>query len=735
MLRTSLAAALLFVSGVPLAAQETESPPLLPVTQRHFFRQSSPEIPSVPYATEMVCQVVVAVRNQPGFGPSDFEAMVAVYASGGLAVVPSNSPLPTNVGFVLKSGAVSFNFARNTGFSLSASLTLSHRAESLGQLEAAVPPGVWNLEAATTPSATHIATRTLRHEAPPDPLRLENFAALQAWNGGSLTVNWSPVRPFSQDPMTLEIRRADGTVVYSSIPATQFPALPAVTTLTLGSRTVTIPAFAAAPGEVFTAQFRYVAQVSFDAQGALNANRHEIFFEFPIRRLGAAPALTAQPAGRTVVPGSPFTLTAAATGAELSYQWRRNGQPLAGATSATYAVAAAQAGDSGDYTVVVANAFGSVTSDVARISVAAALAAPALAAPVAGVRVLQGAAATLTVAATGDGVSYQWKRDGVAIPGATQSSYWIPAARYAERGNYTVVVSNAAGAVESTPAALAVDPVPRLANLSVRTRIGGPEAPLTVGITAGGDAAARKTVLIRGAGPTLAAFGVTGAAPAVEIIVSRGAQSIASNRGWGGLPAIAAAGTAVGAFPFADAASLDAALVLPIAPGGYTTRIAAADPGGVALAEIYDATPDAEFLVSSPRLINLSALAVVGTGGDLLIAGFNLAGSGNQRLLVRAVGPTLGLFGVGDPLVDPRLELRAAGASTATAENDNWDAGPRSAEIAAAAASVGAFALAAGSKDAVLLVDLPPGSYTAQVSGVAGGTGTALIEIYAVAAP
>lgn len=722
MLRTFLATALLLVSGVPLAAQESEPPPLLPVTQRHFFRQTSAAAPSAPYSTELICRIMI-VRDQP-----NMQAIIASTAALGRVVIPTDRALVANLAFVLQSGSRSFPFVPNSVSSAAASLDYSRTAESIAQLETLVPPGPWTIDAAP-PSQIRYATRTIAFGPAPDPVRLENFASLQAWNGGALTIAWTQIRAFSSVQLVLDIRRADGTVVYSSLTP------PAASTLTLASRTVTIPAFAAAPGEVFTAQFRYLAQSSFDAEGAMNANRHEIYFEFPIRRLGPAPVLTAQPAGRAVQVGSPFTLAATATGTELSYQWRRNGQPLAGATSATYAVAAAQAGDSGDYSVVVTNPFGSVTSDVARISVAATLIPPALTAPVAGVRVLQGAAATLTVAATGDGLSYQWKRDGVAIPGATQSSYRIPSARYAERGNYTVLVTNAAGTVESAPAVLAVDPVPRLANLSIRTRIGGPDAPLTVGITAGGQSAAGKTVLIRGAGPTLAAFGVTGAAPAVELVVARGAQPVASNRGWSGLPAIVAAGAAVGAFPFADATSLDAALLLPIAPGGYTTRISTADPGGVVLAEIYDATPDAEFLVSSPRLINLSALAKAGTGGDILIAGFNLAGTGTQRLLVRAIGPTLGVFGVPDPLADPRLELFAAGAAVATAANDNWETGPRAAEIAAAAAATGAFALPAGSLDAVLLVELPPGSYTAQVSGAAGATGSALIEIYALTSP
>jgi hypothetical protein len=117
----------------------------------------------------------------------------------------------------------------------------------------------------------------------------------------------------------------------------------------------------------------------------------------------------------------------------------------------------------------------------------------------------------------------------------------------------------------------------------------------------------------------------------------------------------------------------------------------------------------------------------VGTGGNVLITGFVVGGSGTGRILVRAAGPALSAFGLGGVLVDPKLELfRSVGASSVlVAENDDW-----SNTTLAAQQSVGAFALTPGSKDAVLVATLEPGSYTAQVSGVGGTTGVALVEIY-----
>jgi hypothetical protein len=108
-----------------------------------------------------------------------------------------------------------------------------------------------------------------------------------------------------------------------------------------------------------------------------------------------------------------------------------------------------------------------------------------------------------------------------------------------------------------------------------------------------------------------------------------------------------------------------------------------------------------------------------------LIAGFAVTGDVAKTLLIRGVGPKLATFGVGDRLTDPKIEVRTVG-DVMLAANDDW-----SPSVAAATPGLG-FAFDAGSKDAALLVTLPPGAYTAQLSGADGGTGTGLIEIYEV---
>ena len=136
---------------------------------------------------------------------------------------------------------------------------------------------------------------------------------------------------------------------------------------------------------------------------------------------------------------------------------------------------------------------------------------------------------------------------------------------------------------------------------------------------------------------------------------------------------------------------------------------------------------------SATLLANISTRGVVGTGGDILIAGLTIGGTSAITVLVRAAGPALAALGVTGTLADPELKiLNNAGATVA--QNDNWETpapgGATSAQISAAFARLGGFAFPAGSRDAAVLVTLPPGGYSAQISGVGGTTGVALVEAY-----
>lgn len=415
----------------------------------------------------------------------------------------------------------------------------------------------------------------------------------------------------------------------------------------------------------------------------------------------------------------------------MTFQWRRDGVPLPGQTNSQLFLENMQVADSGVYTLTATNSRGSATSPGFRAIVRPNPQAPFIVDPPITRQATLGAPANLRVRAVGTGpITYQWERSGQDIAGATNATLVLPATRFADTGFYRVRVSNPFGVTEAGPASIALSNPPRLTNLAVRSRAGTGTQALLVGFTLGGEVfGSAPFLLVRGVGPALAPFGVSDALadPRLDVISTlRGVMQ--SNDNWGGSSTISSAAAAVGAFPFLDPASRDAAVLTSFSDGGYTVQIQGAGGAtGVALAEIYDTTETARATTFQPRLINLSARTHVGTGGDILIAGFAVAGSGPKTLLIRGIGPGLTQFGLTGVLADPKLALFSG--TTLLEENDNWSG---SASLAAAATGVGAFSIPAESRDAVLLVTVPPGSYSAQVSGVGNTTGVALVEVYEV---
>ena len=326
-------------------------------------------------------------------------------------------------------------------------------------------------------------------------------------------------------------------------------------------------------------------------------------------------------------------------------------------------------------------------------------------------------------------------------------SYTIGSVQAADAGEYSVAVSSpSGGTVVSTAAVLSVQPVATsadtiLTNLSTRAVVGAGSDVMIAGFVVGGTTS--KNIFVRAAGPALAGFGVAGALanPALRIVNNSGA-TVAENDDWdtggAGTPLIAAANR-LGGFAFARG-SRDAALLTTLVPGAYTAIVSgAANTGGIALVEAYDA--DVDLATSrTRRLVNIATRGRVTGGDNLLIAGLVVTGPAPRTFLIRAIGPTLGRapFNLAGAMLDPFLRIYRG--STLLRENDDWDT-PASAQTAlrAAATQVGAFALMEtrdpvlrSGLDSAMLMTLPPGSYTAQVSGFEGSTGIALVEIYEV---
>jgi hyaluronate lyase len=336
-----------------------------------------------------------------------------------------------------------------------------------------------------------------------------------------------------------------------------------------------------------------------------------------------------------------------------------------------------------------------------------------------GITAAVGTGVTLTVAASGE-PTIQWRKNGVNLAGATAGTLTFNALTAEDTASYDAVLTNTAG-TEFSSSAVVIATAPltaRLRNLSVRTTLAA-EQILIVGLTMAGGT---KDVLLRAAGPGLAALGVPGAMEDPRLAVfTTGAVAVrsAENNNWEGNAAVRAANAALGAFPFPSDASLDAALVTPIA-GGRTVQVSGPTGGGV-IVEVYEHGAG-----NAVRFTSLSARNLVGTGANLLFVGITVEGSGTKNVLVRAAGPSLGALGVPNTLVDPKLELfTTATPAVKIAENDTY-----AAALAPIFRSLGAFDFLPGAKDAALVLSLAAGSYTVQVSGVNNGTGEAIVEVY-----
>jgi hypothetical protein len=655
---------------------------------------------------------------------------------------------------------------------------------------------------------------------------------------------------------------------------------------------------------------------------------------------GAAPSIRTQPASQTAAEGGTATFTVVTEGSNLIFLWRRNGVPIAGASGSTLTLTSVNSGHAGTYSVIISNSSGSVFSNEATLSITP-QEPPVIASQPVDRTVVSGSSMVFSVGVTGTApFTYQWRKSGSDIPGATQSTLTLANVTLASAGSYSVQVSNANGSTTSAAATLNVTPagyggayfgafggnggsfaffvrsdgtgvfigyakdgrvaiiardvivdangqfagnapvsqmgatsigtppvaalanhyqvsgafdenrrlsgtvselglafaapasteagvsapfagfyeagsggssawsysiigsggqafvlttsgsavdagmgqvtaggqleittdanarisgtvesntsvisvqvtsapgttitfaganndarrdIEKLVNISTRSQTGTATSTLIAGFVVAGNAP--KPVLVRAIGPTLGTvFNVTGALTAARLEIFRGQTSVAVGTDWSAAPNAAdIIGTAarVGAFTL-PTSSRDAALLVTLEPGAYTAVVTGqGTASGVSLIEVYDATNGP--IPRDQRIVNIATRAMAGTGDEALIAGFVITGAVPKRLLIRGVGPALAPFGVTGVLTRPQLTVTAG--SSIIAQNSGWSSSADAAAIAAASAQVGAFSLAAGSQDAAVIVNLQPGAYTAQISGVGGTTGVALVEVYEI---
>ncbi len=172
------------------------------------------------------------------------------------------------------------------------------------------------------------------------------------------------------------------------------------------------------------------------------------------------PVIVTQPQSQDLYLGQNISLGVYATSnGQITYQWYKNGTPIANSNTSNYYTSSSTATDAGLYTVVASTRGGSTTSMGAFVSVFSNLPPVITQQPNARVNVAIGSSYYLSVTASGMApLTYQWYHNGVAMPGATMSSIWINGLTAADLGEYTVVVSNPNGTVTSTPSIVTVDP-------------------------------------------------------------------------------------------------------------------------------------------------------------------------------------------------------------------------------------------------------------------------------------
>jgi hypothetical protein len=302
-----------------------------------------------------------------------------------------------------------------------------------------------------------------------------------------------------------------------------------------------------------------------------------------------------------------------------------------------------------------------------------------------------------------------------ATPAATATA--SPAATATASPMATATASPTATATATATATPTASPPSQAVNLSTRMRVDTGDNAGIGGFIITGNAP--KHVAIRAIGPSLTKFGFSGsevlADPTLEVHGS-GSFSTITNDNWRDSQE-----TQIQADGLAPTNDLEAAIDATLSPGAYTAIVRGNGNGaGIALVEVYDINTAAD-----SRLANLSTRAFVRTGNSVVIAGFILGNNGgNDRIVVRGLGPSLSAFGISNPLQDPTLELRDQNGALLIAD-DNWQDDP------AQAAQITAAGLAPSNpKESAIAATLPPGLYTAILAGLNDGIGVGLVEVY-----
>ena len=557
--------------------------------------------------------------------------------------------------------------------------------------------GDTTLPAGTTASLT--LTNLVAGDAGAYRVRVTNTAGSVTSSSANLTVNAAPVAggPTITTQPAAATAIVGGNATFSVVAAGTAPLayqwLKGDTTLPTGTAaSLTLTNLVAGDAGAYRVRVTNTAGSVTSSSANLTVNAAPL--------AGTKPAITTQPVSKSVATGASHTFSATASGtAPLTYAWYKEGRLVASGSNADLVFAAVAPSDGGTYRLVVSNSAGGAVSESATLTVTAAsgsgsgsggsgggsstpgsgsspaATAPAITTQPAATTASSGTKVTFSVVATGTApLRYRWYKDGREIERAESATYELSSARVDSAGLYSVRVSNSAGSITSAPAALTVNGAATITT-----------PPATQVVNSGTDA----TFTVAATGTDLTyAWKFNGR-------TLRGATS----------------------------ATLKVTNPGVLSEGIYTVTVSArGSSAAAASAARLSVTTDA-------RLVNIATRGQVGEGDDVLISGFVTRGATEKKILVRAVGPTLGTaFGVTGALAAPRLTLSSTGRGGGVLKTNAGWAG--AAELAAVFPQVGAFPLADNALDAAILSSLGAGTYTGAVSAPAGAKGVALLEVY-----
>lgn len=253
-------------------------------------------------------------------------------------------------------------------------------------------------------------------------------------------------------------------------------------------------------------------------------------------------------------------------------------------------------------------------------------------------------------------------------------------------------------------------------NISTRLRVETGDKAMIGGFIVTGNTS--KSLLLRGMGPSLAKSGINDfLADPVLVLHAADQAVIFQNDNWKEGPQR----SQIEGTTFQPSDERESVMLVSVAPGNYTAVLSGAEQmTGVGLVEVYDTNQAAD-----SQLGNISTRGFVQMGDNVMIGGFILGGeTGNTRLAIRGLGPSLNQPGLSDVLSNPILELKNSNGTTLVA-NDNWE------DDQASAAELTANGLALPNKlESGIFTTVPPGAFTAILAGHSGGSGIGLVEIY-----